>query len=78
MRTQPKPLYDATISYRTPAGRRVLFGSMIPCTDMLECRAELERRLDNEVRFGRRRLASVLDDFSARYITMQIGKPCQA
>lgn len=78
MSATPKPLYDATISYRTPAGRRVLFGSMIPCTDMIECRAELERRLSNEVRFGRRRLSSLLDDFSARYITMQIGKPARA
>lgn len=79
--TEPKPLFDATVSYRTPSGRRVLYGSMIPVTSMNQCREELHLRLMNEVRFGRRRVAAVLDDFDARYITMQIdtrSRPCDA
>lgn len=75
--TEPKPLYDATISYRTPSGRRVLYGSMIAVTDMGQCREELEHRLMNEVSYGRRRVATILDDFKATYITMQIGRSDQ-
>ena len=70
----PKPLYDATISYRTPSGRKVLFGSMIAADSPADCMPELIARLHNEEKFGRRKVAIILCDFSANFITMQIGK----
>jgi hypothetical protein len=67
-----KPLYSASISYRTPAGRRVMFGSIIASESILECKEELCRRLQNKERFGRRRIRSILDDFNAISIGKQI------
>lgn len=71
---KPKPLWDATISYRTPSGRRVLFGAMVAADSMADCEVELRARLAGESAYGRRKIAAILDDFSARFITMQIGK----
>ena len=36
--TKPKPLHAATISYRTPAGRRVLFGGIIASGTLARCK----------------------------------------
>lgn len=72
--TAPKPLFYATISYRTPAGRKVLYGSVTAAENPADCKQKLRRRLENEARFGRRRIGVVLEDFSSRFITMQIGK----
>ena len=66
----PKPLYSATISYRTPAGRRVLFGSIIASETIAECKEELLYRLRNAEKFGRRRIGEILDDFA----TVSLGK----
>jgi len=68
-----KPLHSATISYRTPSGRRVLFGSAIASRTLAECRDELCRRLRNEELYGRRRIAAILDDFTALSLGMQIA-----
>ena len=73
MTNAPKPLYDAAISYRTPSGRKVRFGSMIAADCLDDCEAEIIARLDNAVRFGRRKVAIVIGEFSASFITMQIG-----
>jgi hypothetical protein len=69
----PKPLHSATISYRTPSGRRVLFGSIIASRTLAECRDELCHRLRNEGLYGRRRIATILDDFTPVPIGMQIA-----
>lgn len=71
--TEPKPLYDAAISYRTPSGRKVRYGSMVAAETLSECESELRARLANAVRFGRRRVAVIVGEFSATFITMQIG-----
>lgn len=71
---KPKPLYDVALTYLTPAGRRVRFGSMIAANTLAECEEELHHRLNNAVRFGRRKVAAVVGEFSASFITMQIGK----
>ena len=68
----PKPLYDAAISYRTPSGRKVRFGSMIAAECLDECETELRARLANQVLFGRRKVAKIIGEFSASFITMQI------
>lgn len=71
---RPKPLYYATISYRTRSGRKVLYSRNAIAGDTL---AEVEERLrgylDNEHLFGRRKVATVLDDFHATYIGHQIA-----
>ena len=69
----PKPLYSATISYRTPAGRRVLFGSVIAANTLARCREKLCERLQNEATYGRRKIASILDDFNVVSIGKQIA-----
>lgn len=71
--TEPKPLYSATISYRTPAGRRVLFGSIIASRTIEGCREKLRERLRNEERYGRRRISEILNDFSTVSIGLQIA-----
>lgn len=71
---KPKPLYDAALSYRTPSGRKVRYGSMIAADCLSDCYAELIRRLGNDCRFGRRKVSHVIGEFSASFITMQIGK----
>lgn len=71
--TKPKPLHAATISYRTPAGRRVIFGSIIASKTLARCKEELCNRLRNEERYGRRRIGEILDDFSTFPIGMQIA-----
>lgn len=70
----PKPIYDAAISYRTPAGRKVRYWQKVAADTLADCEAELRARLDGEVRHGRRKVASVIGEFSATFITMQIGK----
>lgn len=71
--TQPKPIYDAAISYRTPSGRKVRYGSLVAAETLTDCETELRARLDNEQRFGRRKIASIIGEFSATFVTMQIG-----
>lgn len=71
--TKPKPLHSATISYRTPAGRRVIFSGIIASNTLAQCKEELCHRLRNEDRYGQRRIGKMLDDFSAVPIGMQIG-----
>lgn len=72
--TMPKPLYSATMSYRTPSGRRVLYGSVVAATDPAECATELRIRLENEARYGRRRISRILNDFRAVFFGTQIAK----
>jgi len=71
--TTPKPLFDATISYYTPSGRKVLYGAMIAANSADECFPLLLDRLNGEINFGRRRCARIANDFAARFITMQIA-----
>lgn len=71
--TVPKPIYDAAISYRTPAGRKVRFGALVAANTLSDCEEILRGRLDNAVRFGRRRVATVIGEFSASFVTMQIA-----
>tara|TARA_B100000378_G_scaffold40375_1_gene30180 strand:- start:10446 stop:10679 length:234 start_codon:yes stop_codon:yes gene_type:complete len=72
--TAPKPLHYATISYRTPARRRVLFSGVIASRTIEGCREKLCERLRNEERYGRRRIGEILDDFSALSLGSQISK----
>ena len=72
--TKPKPIYDAAISYRTPSGRKVRFGSLVAADCLDDCEEELRARLMNEQRFGRRKIAEIIGEFSASFVTMQIGK----
>jgi len=69
-----KPLHSATISYRTPSGRRVLFGSIIASDTLRECREELCSRLHKEQQYGRRRIGEILTDFDAVPLGFQITK----
>lgn len=71
--SKPKPIYDATISYRTPSGRKVRFSALVAANTLSECEELLRGRLDNEQRFGNRRIASVIGEFSASFVTMQIA-----
>jgi len=67
----PLPLYAATISYRTPAGRRVLYGDVVAARDEAECSTKLRERLKKEELYGRRRIGVILEDFRAIFVTMQ-------
>lgn len=71
--TKPKPIYDAAITYRTPAGRRVRYGQLVAAETLSDCEALLRGRLDNAVRFGRRRVGQIVGEFSASFVTMQIA-----
>lgn len=70
--TKPKRLYGATISYRTPARRRVLYSRVVAARNRTDCERRLRDRLMEEVRFGRRRVACILDDFRGIFFDMQI------
>lgn len=70
--TRPKRLYSATISYRTPARRRVLYGTIVAARNRLDCESRLRARLAQEAKYGRRRVATVLDDFHFVLFAMQI------
>lgn len=72
--SKPKRLYSGTVSYRTPAGRRVLYGSVVAANNLAECAEQLRERLANEVRYGRRRVDVILDDFSAVFFAMQVRR----
>jgi len=72
--TPPKPLHYATISYRTPARRRVIFSSVIASNTLAGCREKLCERLRNEETYGRRRIGEILDDFNALSLGLQISK----
>lgn len=72
--TSPKPLHYATISYRTPARRRVVFSSVIASDTLRECREELCSRLHKEQQYGRRRIGEILTDFDAVPLGFQITK----
>ena len=71
--TNPKPIYDAAITYRTPAGRKVRFHALVAAGTLSECEELLRGRLDNAARFGRRRIGEVVGEFSASFVTMQIA-----
>lgn len=71
--TTPKTLYDAAISYRTPAGRKVRFYCKpIAAFTLTECEEELRYRLNNEGLYGRRKVASVAGEFTATIMGKQI------
>lgn len=70
--TAPKPIYDAGISYRTPSGRKVRFHALVAANTLSECEELLRGRLSNAERFGRRKVAEVIGEFSASFVTMQI------
>ena len=72
--SKPKPIYDAVISYRTPSGRKVRFGSLIAADTLADCETELLARLRNAERFERRKVAKIIGEFSASFVTMQIAK----
>lgn len=69
-----KPIYDAAITYRTPAGRRVRFSDLVAASTLSECEEELRHRLLNADKFGRRKVAAVVGEFTATFITNQIAK----
>lgn len=71
--TKAKPIYDAAITYYTPAGRKVRYSNLVAANTLAECEELLRGRLDNEVRFGRRKVARVAGEFSATFVTLQIG-----
>lgn len=71
--TAPKPIYDAAISYRTPSGRKVRFHALVAANTLSECEDLLRGRLTNAARFGRRRVAEIVGEFSASFVTMQIA-----
>ena len=71
--TTPKPIYDAALTYRTPAGRRVRYGQLVAAETLSECEDLLRGRLANDVRFGRRRVSDIVGEFSASFVTMQIA-----
>lgn len=68
-----KTLYSAGMHYRTPSGRRRYFCGTIAANTLAECEEELERRLMNEVKFGRRLVASIEHDLTATIIGEQIA-----
>ena len=70
---KPKPIYDAALTYRTPSGRRVRYGHLVAAETLSECEDLLRGRLSNDVRFGRRRVADIIGEFSASFVTMQIA-----
>ena len=67
-----KPIYDAAISYRTPSGRKVRFHDLVAAGTLEECEEELRHRLLNADKFGRRKVASIIGEFSATFVTHQI------
>lgn len=69
----PKPIYDAAITYRTPSGRRVCFHALVAAETLSQCEELLRGRLDNAERFGRRRIGQIVGEFSASFVTMQIA-----
>lgn len=72
--SNPKTLYAATVSYRTPGGRRVLYGTVVAARNLAECAEKLRLRLRDEEKYGRRRIAKILDDFFAISFGTQIQK----
>lgn len=66
----PKPLYYATISYRTPARRRVIYSGVIAANTLERCKEKLIECLKAEETYGRRRIAEILDDF----VPLSLGK----
>lgn len=71
----PLPLHGATISYRTPAGRRVLCGAVVAAPDAETCELKLRERIMDEQRFGRRRIGRFLGDFRTVVFATQIAIP---
>lgn len=69
---KPTKLYNATISYRTPSGRRVLYGTVVAARNSTQCEGRLRERLESEARFGRRRIGAMLNDFQAIPFSTQI------
>lgn len=67
-----RKLYNATISYRTPAGRKVLYGGVVAAHDALECQSRLIDRLKSEERFGRRKISEIIYDFNGVVFSNQI------
>ena len=72
MTYEPKPIYDAAISYRTPSGRKVRFHALVAASTLAECEELLIERLLNQERFGKRKIAAIHGEFSASFVTMQI------
>jgi hypothetical protein len=76
--SKPLPLHSATISYRTPAGRRVLCGDVVAAPDAATCEERLRERIMSQQRFGRRRIDCFLDDFRSVAFATQIATPVRA
>lgn len=70
---KPQRLYSATISYRTPARRRVLYGTVVAARNRSECERRLRERLVSEAQHGRRRIAMILDDFHGIFFATQVA-----
>ena len=68
--TAPKPLHDTEATYRTPSGKLAFYSAVLAGTPE-ECAEEIQRRLRNEQRFGRRRVGTFLG-VSCRHIGSQI------
>ncbi len=72
MGSKAKPIYDASVSYWTPSGKKVLYGCLVAAETESDCMTQLLGRLDNAVRFGRRRIGRIGNDFKFTYVTHQI------
>lgn len=70
MSTEPKDVYDTEIVYRTPSGKLAYMSAILAGTRE-ECAEEIQRRLRNEQRFGRRRVGQFVG-VSSRHIGKQI------
>lgn len=75
--SKPLPLHSGTISYRTPAGRRVLCGHVVAAPDAATCERRLRERITTEQRVGRRRIACFLDDFHSIAFATQVATPAR-
>ena len=65
-----KDLYDTEATYRTPSGKLAYFSAIIAGTRD-ECTDEIQRRLRNEQRFGRRRVGQFIG-VCCRHVGKQI------
>lgn len=70
--SEPKTMYEAAIVYRTPSGKRVTFYALVAAHTLSECDEEIQHRLRNEQRFGRRRVGTYVGEFSAVPVGKQI------
>jgi len=67
---EPKDLYNTEAVYRTPSGKLAYFSAVL-AGDLDEVTEEIQHRLRNEQRFGRRRVGQFVG-VSCRHIGKQI------